>query len=179
MFLKDPKSVPAGVRKNAPKEAAPAAPSKGGNDYTVTVNGKAYCVSLADGSATVNGAQYTVKVEDGIKAMPAPVAAPVAQNLGTQGGTPPPAVAPAPAPVAHAPQSGTPSGGTSVVAPLPGIILRLTVQNGAHVNAEQDIMVMESMKMEVAIKASCAGTVHLNVQQGTKINPGDVIATIS
>ncbi len=64
-YLKDPAKAPNGVRKGA--AAKPAAASTG-NEFTVTVNGKAYGVSLADGAATVNGKKYTVAIADGIKA---------------------------------------------------------------------------------------------------------------
>lgn len=70
-FLKDPSKAPNGVRKGAAAKPAAAA---SGNEFTVTVNGKAYGVSLADGAATVNGKKYTVAIEDGIKAAPAAAA---------------------------------------------------------------------------------------------------------
>lgn len=72
-YLKDPAGAPNGVRKGAPAAAAPAAAT--GKDFTVTVNGKAYGVSLEDGAATVNGKKYTVAIADGIKAASAAPAA--------------------------------------------------------------------------------------------------------
>ena len=143
-YLKDPAAAPNGVRKGA--SAKPAAPAASGNEFTVTIDGKAYGVSLADGSATVNGKTFKVAVEDGIKV------APKAASAGV---------------------------GTPVSAQVPGLILRITVEDGAFVNEGDEILVMEAMKMEMPIKASCSGVVTLSVAQGDKVNTGDVLATIT
>ncbi|MGI6496409.1 MAG: biotin/lipoyl-containing protein [Kiritimatiellia bacterium] len=158
-FLKDPSKAPNGVRKGASAKRSAPAPTAaaGGNDFTVTVNGKAYGVSLADGSATVNGTTYTVKVEDGIQAASAAASA-------------------APAPAAPAAPAG--GGGTPVAAPVPGLILRFIAQSGDSVAEGDEILVMEAMKMEIPIKAPCDGVVTIHCAQGDKINTGDVLATV-
>jgi pyruvate carboxylase subunit B len=150
-FLKDPAKAPNGVRKNAAEAAPAAGGAAGGKDFTVTVNGKAYGVSFgADGQATVNGQAYTYAVKDGIAAA-APAAAPAA------GG----------------------GAGEPFKAPMPGLVLRLTAQNGAQVAADEEVLVMESMKMEMPMKAPKAGVVTINVAQGDKINTGDTLFTVA
>ena len=74
-FLRDPSKAPNGVRKNVAKSDAPAA-TAGGKDFTVTINGTKYGVSLGDTSATVNGTKYDFSVAAGLQTASAPKAAP-------------------------------------------------------------------------------------------------------
>ena len=114
------------------------------------MNGKAYGVSFgADGQATVNGQAYTYAVKDGIAAA-APAAAPAAGGAGEP-----------------------------FKAPMPGLVLRITAQNGAQVAEGDEVLVMESMKMEMPMKATKAGTVSISVNQGDKINAGDTLFTVA
>ena len=153
-FLKDPSKAPNGVRKNAAAAAPAAGGASGGKDFTVTVNGKAYGVSFgADGQATVNGQAYTYAVKDGISDLKAG-----AQNT--------------------APAAGG-GAGEPFKAPMPGLVLRITAQNGAQVAEGDEVLVMESMKMEMPMKATKAGTVTINVNQGDKINAGDTLFTVA
>ena len=46
-----------------------------------------------------------------------------------------------------------------IVSPMPGKILQITVKVGDHVKADQTLIVMEAMKMELALKASVDATV--------------------
>ena len=90
-----------------------------------------------------------------------------------------PAAAPAAAALAPvaAPEPAKPT--TPVKASLPGVILRLIADVGTPVKNGQDILVMESMKMEIHIKAPTDGTVRsIEVQPGDKVNAGSVLATI-
>ncbi len=94
----------------------------------------------------------------------APVAAPVA--------------APTAAPVAAAPVAA-PAGGTTVKAPMPGLILRLDVKVGDVVKLNQALLVMEAMKMENEIYAPVAGTVtQICVTQGQQMNTDDALVVI-
>lgn len=113
-------------------------------------------------NVTVNGKQYSVEVEEvgGASTQVAPVqAAPV--------------VAPAAAPVQ------VPQGGAKVVAPMPGLVLGFKVENGASVKKDQAIMILEAMKMENDIVAPCGGTVTFQVQKGTNVDTGAVLAVIA
>ncbi len=51
------------------------------------------------------------------------------------------------------------AGGGAVVAPMPGLVLDVLVEEGDNVEAEQGLLVLEAMKMENELKAPAAGTV--------------------
>jgi len=110
----------------------------------------------------VNGADYTVVVRpEGTMAI-APAA-----------GTAPAAAAPttpAPAPA--------PTGGHVVEAPVAGTIIKYAVNEGASVSAGQTIMIIESMKMELEIKATGAGAVHFLVSTGTQVAAHQPVAEL-
>ena len=91
------------------------------------------------------------------------------------------APAPAAAPVQAAPApSAAPAGGTSVKAPMPGLVLRIDVKEGQAVKKNQLLMVMEAMKMENEIYAPCDGTVgKISVSQGQQLNADDLLMTLA
>jgi len=88
------------------------------------------------------------------------------------------------APAAPAPQAAAPaaapaaSGGTTVQAPVAGTFLKATVAEGSSVASGQTIIMIESMKMELEVKATAAGTVHFLSSAGSAINAGQAIAEI-
>ena len=114
-------------------------------------------------NVTVNGKTYAVEVEEADGSESAP-----AQNQ-----------APAPsAPKAAAPVA-MPAGGTAVTAPMPGLVLKLCVSEGAKVNKGDKIIVLEAMKMENDIAASASGTVHFAVKAGDSVETAAKLAVIS
>ena len=172
--------APLGIRKNEPAKAAvpapaaqPQAPAAQPAGYTVTVNGKVFAVEMRGNRAFVNGQEYAVSVTDGLAAAPAAyAAAPVAAAA-------PAAPAPAPAHVAPAAAPALSGKETAVRASVPGVILRLSVTPGAAVKAEQELLIMDVMKMETPVVAPCAGTVKaINVAQSDKVNANDVLVVI-
>ncbi|MGV9870292.1 acetyl/propionyl/methylcrotonyl-CoA carboxylase subunit alpha [Rhodococcus koreensis] len=67
----------------------------------------------------------------------------------------------------------------SLLAPMPGAVVRIEVTEGDHVSAGQVIVVLEAMKMEHAIKASSDGLVaKLPVADGQQVDAGTVLAVI-
>ncbi|MBE7704802.1 MAG: biotin attachment protein [Cyanobacteria bacterium SIG29] len=69
--------------------------------------------------------------------------------------------------------------GTEVKAPMPGAVLRVLKSVGDSVEENEEILVIEAMKMETPIKAPVAGTItSLSVAQGDKIASGQVMATV-
>jgi pyruvate carboxylase subunit B len=56
-------------------------------------------------------------------------------------------------------EHATPAGPAPLVAPMPGLIVRVNVQVGEQVSAGQGLVVMEAMKMENELRASAPGTV--------------------
>ncbi len=76
--------------------------------------------------------------------------------------------------------AGAHAGGTaSVVAPMPGKVVRILVEAGDEIEAGAGIIVVEAMKMQNEMKSPKAGTVAtLNVEVGATVNGGDVLAVI-
>lgn len=70
-------------------------------------------------------------------------------------------------------------GAARIVAAMPGKVVRVLVAKGESVEAGAGIVVVEAMKMQNEMKAPKAGTVTtLNVEVGTTVNGGDVLAVI-
>jgi len=69
-----------------------------------------------------------------------------------------------------------PSGPAPLVAPMPGMIVRVAVQVGDVVQAGQGLVVMEAMKMENELRAGAAGTVKaVLAQPGVAVEKGAVL----
>ncbi len=70
-------------------------------------------------------------------------------------------------------------GRASIVAPMPGKIVRVMVAAGDEVSGGQGIVVVEAMKMQNEMKAPKAGRVTvLAVKEGDSVNGGTVLAVI-
>ncbi len=90
------------------------------------------------------------------------------------------------APAASSPSASTPSAapasngsGESIVAPMPGLVLRFNVKEGETVKKNQCVMVMEAMKMENEIFSPCDGVVNkICVSQGDQLNADDELMVI-
>ena len=71
------------------------------------------------------------------------------------------------------------SGSGSVVAPMQGTIIKVSVEAGAHVEVGDTIVILEAMKMENSVRAERAGIVTMiNVGAGDGVSVGDVLAVI-
>jgi acetyl-CoA carboxylase biotin carboxyl carrier protein len=67
----------------------------------------------------------------------------------------------------------------NVTASMAGTVINVLVQAGEQVNAGQDVVVLESMKMEVPIQAEADGKVaEVKVNVGDFVNDGDVILVL-
>ena len=121
-------------------------------NYTITVNGNVYEVTVEEG---FTGAASAPKA-----AAPAPKAAPAAA----------PKAAPAPAA----------AGSVAVTAPMPGKILGVKASAGQAVKRGQVLLILEAMKMENEIVAPQDGTVAtINVAVGDSVEPGATLATLN
>jgi oxaloacetate decarboxylase alpha subunit len=97
---------------------------------------------------------------------------------GAVGAAPVVAEAPEAAPEA-APAAAAPSGGGTVIpSPVAGTVLRYAVNEGDHVAPGDNVVIMESMKMELEIKATAAGAVHFLVPTGTQVASQQPIAEL-
>ena len=132
-------------------------------NYTITVNGNVYEVTVEEGFTGKASAPAAAP------AAPAPAPAPAA-----------PAPAPAPAAVAPAPAAAPAAGSITVSAPMPGKILGVKTSVGAAVKKGQVILILEAMKMENEIVAPEDGTVaSVNVSVGEMVEPGATLATLN
>lgn len=118
---------------------------------------------------TVEGKTYEMDVEligaNGAVVAPAPVAKSAAPVV-----TAPKA---APAPVAAKPAE---VGSGSVVAPMPGTILKVLKATGDAVKAGEVVLILEAMKMENEITAPVDGTIaSLNLTEGSTVAGGDLL----
>ena len=116
---------------------------------------------------TVNGTEYEVTVEE-TGSVSAPTAAQVAA----------PKAAPAAAPTAAAPAAG--AGAVKVSASVPGKVLKVVASVGQAVKAGDNIIILESMKMEIPVVAPQDGTVaSIDTSEGASVENGDTLATMN
>jgi pyruvate carboxylase subunit B len=66
-----------------------------------------------------------------------------------------------------------------VVAPMPGLVLRIQVVEGQHVEAGAGLVVVEAMKMENELRAPRAGVVgKIHVAIGAAVEKGALLVTV-
>lgn len=69
---------------------------------------------------------------------------------------------------------------TAVVASLAGTIFKVLVKPGDAVEVGQEVVIMESMKMEIPIEAESSGIVHeVPAQEGAFVNEGDPLVILA
>ncbi len=72
-----------------------------------------------------------------------------------------------------------PVGPAPIIAPMPGLIVRVNVAAGDRVEAGQGVVVMEAMKMENELRATSAGTVRsVEVAPGTVVEKGTLLVAL-
>ena len=72
--------------------------------------------------------------------------------------------------------SARPAGPAHLAAPMPGLIVRVNVQEGDQVRAGQGLVVMEAMKMENELRATVAGVVRrVVVSPGSAVEKGAIL----
>jgi oxaloacetate decarboxylase alpha subunit len=107
-------------------------------------------------TVSVNGVSYNVVVTPGGEITEVVQAAPAA----------------APAPVA--------TGGATIDAQLAGNVYKINVVPGQAVNEGEVVVILEAMKMETEVRASCAGTVaSVDVREGDSVQVGDTLVTLA
>lgn len=119
--------------------------------YNITVNGTAYDVTVEETEAGAQAANAP-------SAAPAPKAAPKAKPATVSGAV----------------------GGVRIEAPMPGTVMDVKLKVGDPVKNGTPIVIIEAMKMENEIPATCEGTIaSINVSKGDSVNTGTLIATIN
>ena len=120
--------------------------------YKVTLNGRTYEVEVEAGKAMLLDEYEAI-------APAAPATAPAA--------APTPVAAPSAAPAASL------AAGEPVKAPMPGVVLKVQVQQGQAVKAGQVLVILEAMKMENEIVAPKDGTVaQIVAAKGASVESG-------
>lgn len=123
-------------------------------NYTITVNGNVYDVTVE---------------ENGAGAGAAPAARPVAA---------PAAAAPKAAPAA--PKAAGGAGSIQVKAGAAGKVFKIEANVGQSVQAGDPVVIIEAMKMEIPVVAPEAGTVaSIDVAVGDPVEAGAVLATLN
>ena len=125
--------------------------SASGGNYTVSVNGTSYAVSASPAGDTMN-----ISVNG------------TAYNV---------AFASASASSAQGAASGS-AGAVELKAPVAGTLLKQTVADGTNVSEGQTVIMVESMKMELEVKATASGPIHFKTAAGSAITAGQVLAVI-
>ena len=161
-FLKGEAKV--NVRKNVvdPDEKEPAKAEEAPSDvstYTIMLDGESYEVQVASGTgAQVVSTLGKVEVAGIKKAEPAEAKE---EPTKTQ---------------AEAPTAG----GTVVNAPVNGVVFKILCSVGDKVEPTQTVIILESMKMEIDVKAGVSGTLtSINVTKGQNVEEGNTIFVVS
>jgi biotin carboxyl carrier protein len=113
---------------------------------------------------SVNGKPYDVELRT--SAVATPIERPRSKSM----------AAPAPSSAA---QPAASAGDGAVLAPMAGLVLSISVRVGDQVNAGDDLLMLEAMKMENAITAHRSGTIsRIAVDAQQVVNQGDVLVEI-
>jgi len=71
------------------------------------------------------------------------------------------------------------AGDSAVKAPIPGLVVKVLVQEGQEVQAGQSLVILEAMKMENELRAPRPGTVAtIKVKPGNSVNQGETLITL-
>jgi glutaconyl-CoA/methylmalonyl-CoA decarboxylase subunit gamma len=121
--------------------------------------------------ATVDGQTFEVWPEE----MPRMVAAPVV----VQPTVAAPLVAPVAASAPAAKPAGAPSGAVpvgAIPAPIPGVIVLISVKEGETVKKGQELVVLEAMKMKNSIRSNRDGVIgEIKVKVGDHVTHGQAL----
>ncbi|MDR1578709.1 MAG: acetyl-CoA carboxylase biotin carboxyl carrier protein subunit [Deltaproteobacteria bacterium] len=68
----------------------------------------------------------------------------------------------------------------NILAPMSGNIWKILVNPGDSVNEDDELIVMEAMKMEIPVTAPQKGTIdQIHVQQGDSVEADAILVTLS
>lgn len=121
-------------------------------NYTITVNGNVYDVTVEEGAST--GASVAAKAPAAPKAAPkAPAAAPAASGA---------------------------AGSVKIEAGAAGKVFKVEAKVGQAVKKGDAVIILEAMKMEIPVVAPQDGTVaSIDVAVGDAVEAGAVLATLN
>ena len=143
-------------------------------EYKLTINNNSYTVLIKDVTddavlAEVNGKQHVVYID-------------TIENLAqitTSTTIQPPAASPA-TPTLAKPSATPVAGAGTILTPIPGQVLSISVSVGEQVRSGQKLLVLEAMKLENSITASIDGTVgEILVKEGDVVNQGQTLIVLT
>ena len=63
-----------------------------------------------------------------------------------------------------------------IIAPMPGKIASIPVSVGSQIKEEEEVIIMDAMKMEIPVYAPAAGTVkEIKVKEGDSVSADQVL----
>ncbi len=66
-----------------------------------------------------------------------------------------------------------------VVSNMAGVVLEFLVKPGEEITVDQDVVMLESMKMQIPVQSTVAGTVKIfKVNEGDFVHDGDVLIEV-
>ncbi len=143
-------------------------------EYKLKINNNSYNVVIKDVTddavlAEVNGKKHVVHIDtiENLVSIAEPqTSSPISAM---------PSAAPAP------PQTSTPPAGAgSIITPIPGQIVSITVSLGEQVRTGQKLLVLEAMKLENSITATMDGTVsEILIAEGDVVNQGQPLIILT
>ena len=135
--------------------------------YKFKINGNSYHVDIKEALGSimqleVNGSSYEVTLETEVKTSKTPTL------IRTE-----------PRPNQKVQPLKTSASTKKIIAPLPGIILKILVKEGDQVKTGDAMLVLEAMKMENTILAEASGQVQsIKVQPNGSVLQGDLLMEI-
>jgi glutaconyl-CoA/methylmalonyl-CoA decarboxylase subunit gamma len=138
-------------------------------EYKLNINENNYTVVIKDVTddavlAEVNGKKYVVHID---------TIANICQPIENQGTTLLNNASPPPSPSVLTADSGT------IVTPIPGQIISISVSQGEKIRCGQKLLVLEAMKLENSITATMDGTVNeILVAEGDVVNQGQPLIVL-
>ncbi len=151
---------------------------RSGDGFRVTVNGRPFDVSPAAGGFSVGGKTHAVEVRsrEGQAFRAVLDGKPVeALILDVAKAEPRKAEGPAAWPAGPALKAGE----STVVAPMPGKIVKVLVSVGQAVKAGQPACILEAMKMQNEVPVPAAGVVReVRVKEGQSVMASDVLVVL-
>ena len=62
---------------------------------------------------------------------------------------------------------------------MAGVVLEFLVKPGEEISVDQDVVMLESMKMQIPVQSAVSGTVKtLKVNEGDFVDDGDVLIEV-
>lgn len=133
-------------------------------NFTFKINENSYGVKIVSHEENiidleVNGTSYSVQLKEETKKTKTPTLVRRPASRGVE-------------PVKVNPSSSK----TKIIAPIPGVVLSLNIKEGDVIKENDQLLVLEAMKMENSIVSEKAGVVTaLNVKVGQQVLQGEVM----